>query len=208
MKKIVCLGDSITDAGRLDTKDGLGRGYVKQLHKKLNPAHHEYELINRGVDGFVVERILNNLESDCIAKDPDYVTLLVGINDIGLMMNTNRTDAQKKDLAQQFQETYQTLVTRIRKETHASLILMEPFIFPYPQEYANWIPHVQQMSEFIGVLAEEQKLPYLRFHDIMNVQAQALSYAALTPDGIHLTDFGHSMLANKLYLYFEGYDVS
>ena len=45
LKKMIFLGDSITDAGRFYDKEGLGHGYVRLLADHLGEHAH---LINRG----------------------------------------------------------------------------------------------------------------------------------------------------------------
>ena len=79
------------------------------------------------------------------------------------------------------------------------VILMEPFIFPHPEEYQTWIPYVRTMSSNIQQLAEKYKLPFLPLHDILNKEAAEQGFGAVTTDGIHLTSNGHRLLAEQLY---------
>ena len=98
MPRLLCLGDSITDCGRLFSADPSGNGYVKILSGLLHNAGYDFSMENRGIDGFTLERLLQNMDSWLEASDPDIVTVLIGINDIGLMMNTRRSSAQQQDL--------------------------------------------------------------------------------------------------------------
>ncbi|MDO4556545.1 MAG: SGNH/GDSL hydrolase family protein, partial [Lachnospiraceae bacterium] len=133
MKKIICLGDSITDADRLFSPNGLGHGYVNQLNTLLNNSNsNTFELVNRGVNGFTVDRLRENVGRDCIDRKPDLTTILIGINDVGLMMNTDRTPQQQKELLKKFGSHYRQLLEQIRQHTNSKIILMEPFIFPRP----------------------------------------------------------------------------
>lgn len=198
MKRIICLGDSITDADRLFTKNGFGNGYVNQLNEALNGQTETFEIINRGVNGFIVDRLAENIRRDCIDRQPDIVTILVGINDVGILMNTNRTASQQQELLAKFGRLYRFLLEQIRQYTNSKIILMEPFIFPYPREYMNWIPFVHHISGQIGDLATEFQCPYVLLHDRLNEAALAEGYDAITVDGIHLTESGHSILAAQL----------
>ena len=87
--QILCLGDSITDCNHLFEDFPLGNGYVQLLAEKL-PCN--VQIKNHGIDGFTVSRILENIQTHRISlhRNP-IITLLVGINDIGLIMNTHRT---------------------------------------------------------------------------------------------------------------------
>lgn len=197
MTRILCLGDSITDCGRFFSSSPLGNGYVSMLSRKLSAAGTRHEMINCGIDGFTVARLLENAESYA-AKGADIITILIGINDIGLMMNTCRTPAQQADMMIQFSRHYDELLTILTNSTD-HIILMEPFIFPWPAEYRNWIPHVRDMSRAISTLAEKFRLPYLPLHDSLNHESRSYGLDFLTIDGIHLTPQGHEFLAQKLY---------
>ena len=43
---------------------------------------------NKGIDGFTMEKLLHNIDDWITTYDPDIVTVLIGINDIGIMINT------------------------------------------------------------------------------------------------------------------------
>lgn len=125
------------------------------------------------------------------------MTLLIGINDIGLMMNTDRTEAQKEQMMQEFSAHYAELLHLLTADAR-QVILMEPFIFPKPAEYQTWIPYVRTMSDKIQQLAVKYSLPFLPLHDTLNRGAVKQGFQAVTTDGIHLTACGHELLARKL----------
>ena len=102
MPRLLCLGDSITDCGRLFSTDPLGNGYVKILSGLLHNAGHDFSVENKGIDGFTLERLLQNTDFWLKASDPDIVTVLFGINDIGIMMNTRRSSTQHQVLMEIF----------------------------------------------------------------------------------------------------------
>ena len=237
MSELICLGDSITDCNHLFEDYPLGNGYVRILAKKFvsdsgsfsqmekKNASSRYNLSisasasansitqvrNYGADGFTVARILDQISSFHIPlSSSSVVTLLVGINDIGLMMNTNRTEKQKQDMMQNFfvhyEQLLKLLIDRLYPQMpsdteHPQIILMEPFIFPHPDEYMLWIPHIQTMSHGIGELARRYHTPYILLHDFFNAVAQKQGYDVITGDGIHLTPYGHQLLADRICHY-------
>ena len=72
---IVFAGDSVTDAEKLTTEDGLGRGYVKLVRDALiafRPAE-EYRVINAGVNGNTSRELLARWEKDVSEKKPDIL---------------------------------------------------------------------------------------------------------------------------------------
>ena len=194
--QILCLGDSITDCNHLFEDFPLGNGYVQLLAEKL-PCNEQIK--NHGIDGFTVSRILENIQTHRISlhRNP-IITLLVGINDIGLIMNAHRTEEQKQQMLKEFTVHYKELLKLLTADAQ-QVILMEPFIFPCPAEYQNWIPYVHAMSQKIHSLSFQFSLPFLPLQDYLNQEASVKGFSAVTTDGIHLTALGHSLLAKRLY---------
>ena len=83
MKKILFQGDSITDAGRSRDDDNyMGVGYPTLVAGTLGadrPA--EFEYINRGISGNRVVDLYARIKADIINLQPDYMSILIGIND-------------------------------------------------------------------------------------------------------------------------------
>lgn len=188
MKNFVFLGDSITDAERLwiPEYNGLGNGYVQLLAEKLS---NNFTVINKGHDTFTLPFLLRNLECDCLSFSPAAVSILIGINDIGVAKNTG-----KSLRAQEFAYNYDTLIRRLLEASISSVFLLSPFVFSRPQEYLNWLPEVREVENTIEALARQYQLPFLLLQDRMQ-EAEKYGTDALTPDGIHLTAFGHELLA-------------
>ena len=138
MKNFVFLGDSITDAGRLwlPEYNGLGNGYVKILSEKLSD---KFSVINKGHGSFTLPFLLRNLTTDCLSLSPAAVSILIGINDVGVAKNTG-----KSLRAQEFASNYDTLIRRLLEASIPSVFLMSPFLFSRPQEYLNWLPELRE----------------------------------------------------------------
>lgn len=188
MKNFVFLGDSITDAERLwiPEYNGFGNGYVQLLAEKLS---NNFTVINKGHDTFTLPFLLRNLECDCLSFSPAAVSILIGINDIGVAKNTG-----KSLRAQEFAYNYDTLIRRLLEASISSVFLLSPFVFSRPQEYLNWLPEVREVENTIEALARQYQLPFLPLQERMQ-EAEKYGTDALTPDGIHLTAFGHELLA-------------
>ena len=192
------LGDSITDANRLwlPESNGLGNGYVSILDQYLTAQEPTAYIINKGHDGFTVSALLRSIQSDCITYRPDFVSILIGINDIGVAMNTG---VSLENL--HFSKIYENLLYTICTETDASLLCLGPFIFPYPQEYLLWMNMVREAEQIIAALANRYQIPFVPLHDLLNTTAKEQGYPAITTDGIHLTQNGHRILADLIYPY-------
>ena len=199
--QIICLGDSITDCNHLFEDFPLGNGYVQILSEmfKKETSFNNVQIKNYGFDGFTVARVLDNIRQHRISlhRSP-VVTLLIGINDIGLMMNTDRTPAQQEEMMGSFQEHYLELLTILTKSS-CSVILMEPFVFSCPAFYENWKPLLQKMSQIIRTLSIQFRLPFLSLQKELDEEVRRYGYSAITTDGVHLTRQGQQFLADRLY---------
>ena len=196
MKKIIFLGDSITDAEHCFSENPLGNGYVDMVDKKLyhsTGGGKKYDIVNCGHDGFTIQGVKRMLEHDCILRQPDIVSLLIGCNDVGVMMNTGKSLEE-----QEFEAGYESVLRELTERTRARIICMAPFIFPYPRKYANWIPGIRQAEAIEKRIAERYHVEFLELQDLMISAAGRAGYENITTDGIHLTEGGNEIIAGEL----------
>ena len=197
MKIITCLGDSITDCEHCFCPDSMGNGYVKLLSERLFNEGFDCQVRNRGTDGFTIQRLLQRV---CASDDfhNNIVTILIGINDVSIIADTNRSVQQQELLFKRFSKHYFDIITILSKQA-SSILLLEPFIFPWPAVYKAWLPYVERMSKQIKNLAFQFDLPFLPLHKELNQMAQRYGFSAITTDGIHLTLQGQKFITDKLY---------
>lgn len=215
MKKLLFLGDSITDCYHSFDSDNLGEGYVRMIAEKLGYGFGNVKVSNMGYDGFTMpalKRLWNRILAETSARadstdssadvlsNPDFITVLIGINDIGVIKSTGTDPVFALE---EFKIGYKTLIEQI-KETHdCPILLMEPFIFPHPAEYAAWEPELHQMNVMIKKITETYQIGYLPLWDKLKENADRYGYNAITTDGIHLTTEGHRILADSWLRYFH-----
>lgn len=126
---IVFLGDSITDAGRMTSDNPLGDGYVSEFAAYITGTDPNWRVLNKGVDGNITERIAGVLQRDCISYHPDYVSILVGINDVGLIVQADVSEQEKLYMLEDSIRAYHEMLFDLSRETTAAVITLEPFIF-------------------------------------------------------------------------------
>ena len=189
------LGDSITDANHLwlPETNGLGDGYVAMLADRLGS---DTLITNKGIDGFTVSALLERLQRGFLKGHPDVISLLIGINDIGVALNTGVTLEQLL-----FTENYRTVLMHLL-DTGAKLLCSGPFIFPNPQKYQIWIPYVLELEQIMGEICESLSVSFIPLHSYLTSLVKNGDYDAVTTDGIHLTAYGHKMLAEYLLPHF------
>lgn len=196
MGLIVFLGDSITDAGRKESPNQLGYGYVNIFSEQLNKQNQQLNIINKGVDGQFTEQIAQSLHPECIFLHPDYVSILVGINDIGLLVASDVSEQEKLYMLEDSIRAYHEMLFDLSRETTAKIITLEPFIFPKDGAFEEWIPWQKKMSKNIRKLARNYGASFVPLQEPLEQKIQELGYDAITTDGMHLTSTGHEILAS------------
>lgn len=191
---ILFLGDSITDAEHLWLPEyqNLGNGFVYILQNYFSSHGLDYKCINKGQDGFTTSALLRILPQVLAETKPDFIHLLIGINDVGVAMNTGTT-LEKLHFAENFHSILDQL-----SQAEASLLCSGPFLFPHPARRIHWMPSVAEAESIIKKETEEKEIPFLPLHADFNEIALQDGYDAITIDGIHLTSQGHHILAQKI----------
>jgi len=76
-EKVAFLGDSITQGGWSSPK-----GYVKLVVAGLKANDIEIDPVPAGISGHKSNDMLNRLEKDVLSKNPQWMTLSCGVNDV------------------------------------------------------------------------------------------------------------------------------
>lgn len=200
MKTLLFLGDSITDCGHSFDPENLGNGYVRMIAENFSAQKKDVKILNKGIDGFTVPAINRLWKQRCLNIRPDFITLLVGINDLAVLQNTGINFNEGLKI---FEENYRTLLEDIRLMTDCPLLLMEPYIFPYPAEFSSWEPGLRKICKIIEKLAASCHADFLPLWKSLNTAALEQEYSNITTDGIHLTKKGHQILAKSWQLYYQ-----
>lgn len=192
---VLFQGDSTTDCGR-DYADprSLSAGYPGQaaaIYQALFPSRN-VTFYNRGVSGNRMADLLDRYEADFAALKPDFVSILIGIND-----TWRRYDAGDPTPAQVFGARYETLLKRLKADFPAvKLLLMEPFLLPVREEQRAWREDLDPKIQEVRRLAARYADCYLPLDGILNAYAlRTKDPAALAADGIHPTELGNGLIA-------------
>ena len=150
--KILFQGDSITDANRNRANiHDLGQGYAKYAAPLIAKAmpDTEFEFIDLGISGNRSDDILARTQTDIIDIDPDIVSILIGINDVW-----HRHSHGREMTDEQFEANYRAVLDRIRKETHAKILILCPFLLP-SSDKESWRDEVERIANIVRRLAKE-----------------------------------------------------
>ena len=124
--KILFQGDSVTDAGRdRNNIHDLGGGYPKFAAAMLQDAYPsvDFEFVDLGIGGNRTENLVERLENDFIAIQPDIVSIMIGINDVWHHYSHNilTTDSD-------FEKNYRVVLDALKARTNAKILIIQPFL--------------------------------------------------------------------------------
>jgi len=192
-QRIVFIGDSITDAERLREVPPFGNGYMSLVRAFVTARHPELGLtwFNHGISGNTVRDLDGRWESDVIDVKPDWLSVMIGINDIWRFFEDQPDEAVPID---EYEETLRRLLKRAVDGTGCRLILADPYIIEADQEE----PQLVQTRRYCEVVARAAKE-----FGALHVQTQAAYDRALATtratdwadDRIHPNLPGHAVIA-------------
>lgn len=190
---ILFAGDSITDCGR-DRNDpaSLGMGYAAMLAGQLGFEYAELDLRfrNTGIGGDRTCDLLARWDRDCIDLNPDWVSLLIGVN------NTwRRYDADDPTPDTVFEAECRELLQRVKNETSARLVLCEPFLLHTVESVSRMREDLDPKIAILKKLAAEFDAIWVEFDAefIGATESQTPAYWAF--DGVHPSIAGHALMA-------------
>ena len=190
---ILFQGDSITDAGRSRENDAeLGRGYANLAAAWFQMLYPEKNVrfLNRGISGNRVKDLQARWQEDCLALQPDLVSILIGINDT--WRRYDRNDPTGTDA---YIEGCRDLLSQIRKETQATLLLLEPFVLPVPDDRKLWREDLDPKIQGLRELAREFEAVYVPLDGLFAAACCKQPPAFWAADGVHPTPAGHALIA-------------
>ena len=197
-KTVLFQGDSITDCGRTDGAGELGAGYpqiVAQVYEALCPLGGA-RFINRGVSGNRSADLLARYEQDFAAVRPDFLSILIGIND-----TWRRYDSNDPTSAEAYEANYRELLTRIKRDLpQTKVMILEPFLIPTDPVKDVWQEDLGPKIQIARRLAREFADFFLPLDGIFQSCITAgMAPAALSEDGVHPTRMGAAVIA-RAYL--------
>lgn len=196
MKRILFIGDSITDAGRNYDKDSdAGRGYVQFIKAHLgleNPQ--EYEILNRGINCDRVVDLYGRIKKDIINLKPDIVSILIGVNDAGHNMwpMPNGLDEDK------YYIVYDMLISDIKEALpDVKIIILEPFILNGDSIEQFWPvigEEVEKRAAMAQKISEKHGLTFVPLQAGIDELCKKAPNSWWLGDGIHPTAMGHEFI--------------
>lgn len=191
---ILFQGDSITDAGRNreDGNDLSVTGFVAMTAALFSSIYPEknVKFFNRGISGNKVSDLRARWKEDCIDLEPNWVSIMVGVNDCWRRYSEDRYTPPEK-----FEEDYRHIITEAIQKCNARIILCEPFLLPVDEEKELWREDLDPKIHVVRKLAREFDAIYVPFDGLLAQVCARREPAFWAPDGIHPAAPSHALMA-------------
>ena len=193
---IVFIGDSITDAGRLEAAyRPFGYGYVHFVAYRLLAKYPEYNLdiINTGISGDTIRDLNDRWENDCLNHKPDILSVLIGINDVFRQYTGSLDEAVLLD---EYQLTYKRLLSLVKDKYNCRLILIEPFMFCDDKTNPAY-KTLQQYIQAVRALAEEFDAVLVPLQELIDKKIKEVPPEKFSDDMVHPYVWAHAWIAQR-----------
>jgi len=197
---VLFQGDSITDAGRsreqahdANTQPALGTGYAWLAASGLlvDPRRKDLQVFNRGISGNKVFQLADRWEEDCLALQPDVLSILIGVNDIWHARNGNYDGT-----VEIYERDYDALLVRTRTALpEIELVICEPFVLRCGAVNDSWFPEFDEYRAAARRVSETHAATWVAFQEMFD---EAIRYAPpehWAGDGVHPSSAGASLMA-------------
>lgn len=203
-QSIVFAGDSITDAGRtLDLgivgETPLGEGYVRDVVGLIDARYpgHGLAVHNAGIGGITTAELTGLWDEHVLAREPDWVTVLIGINDCHRTLVGDAAAVPPRA----YEANLRDILDRTLA-TGARVVLLDPFYMWLPGGPGDQPGQVLELltgyREVVQRLVTEYGTLHVRTHDAFQEQLTHRPLPEIGVEPVHPTPSGHLVIAHAL----------
>ncbi len=199
MKTFVFQGDSITDAGRdRNNFDYRGNGYPTLVAGRIGlDRPGEFRFLNTGVSGDRIVDINSRIKRDLINLQPDYVSILIGINDVWHEVGgRNGVDNDK------YFRTYCEILEEVQRMCPGvKIFILEPFVLKASATKDNWDVfdrETRKRAASAKKAAEQFGCVFVPLQDRFDKACKTAPADYWLLDGVHPSAMGHELIARAL----------
>lgn len=199
--KLVFIGDSITDAGRTRPVaeglfDPLGKGYVSIAASLIGASCPELgvRIVNMGCSGDTVRSLKARWETDVFALKPDWLSVMIGINDVWRQYDLPLMKETHVCL-KEYERTLEELVRRTRPKLKG-LVLMSPY-FIEPNKSDAMRATMDKYGAAVKRVAAKHGAIFVDVQAAFDSVLEHCHPAALAWDRVHPNQPGHAVIARS-----------
>ncbi len=199
MLKFLFQGDSITDANRRrDDENNYGYGYPNLFAADyMHRFPGKWEFRNEGISGDKIVDLYARIKCDIINLAPDYMSVLVGVNDVWHELNE-----QDGVSAEKYEKVYTMLIEEVFAALpHIKIFILEPFVLKGPgteRYYDVFREEVEKRSAAAKRIAEKFNLTFVPLQAEFDKACESAEPTYWLADGVHPTAAGHALIKAEL----------
>ncbi len=199
MIKFLFQGDSITDADRnRDNESNFGLGYPNLVASELMFKYPgEYEFVNKGISGNRIVDLYARIKQDIINLKPDYMSILIGVNDVWHELNDKNGVAAPK-----FEKVYSMLIEEVKEALpNIKIYILEPFVLKgcgTERYFDEFLADVKLHAQAAKNIAEKYGLIFIPLQEKFDEASKLMPPTYWTADGVHPTAAGHGLIKEEL----------
>jgi acyl-CoA thioesterase I len=183
----VALGDS-TGAG----VGAVNGGYVLRLYNRMLPQRPGSQLANLCVSGATTGDLIRGQLDRGVEKNPQLVTLGIGINDIGHSVPL-----------EQFAENYERILSTLKEKTTAQIVVTNiPDISSAPVVPSTlrgrYHEQIQTFNQRLEEIAKRHDVTVFDIYSITNRELPSHP-EYFSRDGFHPSDEGYELWATEMW---------
>lgn len=198
--RLVFAGDSVTDMGHEGAGEGLfeavGRGYVRVIENLLEACYPQLTLriTNAGRSGNTSRDLLARFDQDVVAKNPQWVSICIGINDVWRQFDTPAI-TENAVLPEEYERNVEEMILRV-KDRVKGIFLMTPY-YMEPNKSDVMRARMDEYGAICRRLAEKHGC---RFVDVQAMYDRFFAYrhsSRIAWDRVHPNQMGATLMARE-----------
>ena len=198
---IVFIGDSISDYDRKRPVgeglfNGWGTSYVANVGALLGCMYPEMRIRvkNVGISGNQVRDLDRRWQTDVLDQKPDWVSVLIGINDVWRQFDSPLQTEEHVPL-DEFEQTYEKLIVTTLPHVKG-MILMTPF-FMEPNRQDAMRARMDEYGAVVKKLADKHGLVFVDLQTAWDRLFEHMHPCNIAWDRIHPNQTGHMYIAKQ-----------
>lgn len=197
----VIIGDSVTDCGRAypigEGEGNMGNGYARNVQALLDMKYPDRQIrvINMGITGNTSRDLRARWQTDALELKPDWISIMIGINDIWRKYDQCLHPEMKVDL-----EEYEENIRWILEKTLPMVkgICLMPPCYMEQNHQDSMRADADQYREKVRDLANEYGVLYADAQKDMDDYFQYYPPIYMSWDRVHPNQVGHMIIARSL----------
>ncbi len=204
MIKVLFQGDSITDASRWrENVKHLGCGYALMAAAEIGMAYpNKFEFRNEGIGGNKITDLYARMKRDIIQHKPDYMSLMIGVNDVWHKTLDGGDDTSDE----RFEQLYHMLIDDVLEALpDIKIMIMTPYCDSVTDGFfEGFNDAVCRKAQIAKRIADEYGFAFLDTQAVIDRIQKLAPLEYWTEDGVHPTVFGHKAIADEWVKTFKG----